>query len=253
MIKGSMAKRIKRERVLKEPVLYIVMPAYNEEGSIKDVIDSWYKVIKKHDGNGKSRLVVVNDGSKDNTYEVAKELEKKYDKLVVLTKKNSGHGPTVIYAYNYAIKSGADLVFQTDSDGQTNPMEFEKFWNDRLKYDAIFGYRKVRGDGEKRAMVEKVVCLLVKTLFGVSVPDANAPFRLMAANYLAKYLKKLPKDFNLPNIMLTTYFTYYKNRVDFKVITFKPRTKGINSINMKRIFKIGYKAMFDFLKLRKDM
>ena len=49
---------------------------------------------------------------------------------------------------------------------------------------------------------------------------------------VGEYLKKLPADFNLPNIMMTTYFVYYKNRVTFREISFKPREKGTNSINL---------------------
>ena len=52
--------------------LYIVMPAYNEEANIKATLDAWYPVIEKHN-NGESRLVVVNDGSKDRTYELMQE------------------------------------------------------------------------------------------------------------------------------------------------------------------------------------
>ena len=54
-------------------VLYIVMPAYNEEANIKTTLDSWYPVIEKHNKTGSSRLVVVNDGSKDNTYKMMQE------------------------------------------------------------------------------------------------------------------------------------------------------------------------------------
>ncbi len=53
--------------------LYIVIPAYNESENIKTVIDSWYPVIEKHNGGGESRLVIINDGSKDNTLEIVKE------------------------------------------------------------------------------------------------------------------------------------------------------------------------------------
>ena len=101
--------------------LYIVMPAYNEEGNIETVINDWYPVVERHDGEGKSRLVIVNDGSKDSTLEKARALMAEKPLLEVLDKPNSGHGPTVIFAYNYAIKSGADYIFQTDSDGQTSP------------------------------------------------------------------------------------------------------------------------------------
>lgn len=233
--------------------LYIVMPAYNEEANIKTTLDAWYPVIEKHNKTGNSRLVVVNDGSKDNTYKMMQEYAETHPLFVPLTKPNGGHGSTVIFAYDYAIKSGADWIFQTDSDGQTNPDEFENFWNERDNYDAIFGNRTVRGDGKSRAFVEKVVCMLVKHYFGVKVPDANAPFRLMRADKVSKYLGKLKPDYNLPNIMMTTYFVYYKDRVTFKEISFKPREKGTNSINIKKIIKIGQQALKDFRELKKNL
>lgn len=48
----------------------------------------------------------------------------RYPQLIGITKPNSGHGATVLYAYKYAIQNGADYVFQTDSDGQTLTEEF---------------------------------------------------------------------------------------------------------------------------------
>ena len=234
-------------------VLYIVMPAYNEEANIKTTLDSWYPVIEKHNKTGSSRLVVVNDGSKDNTYKMMQEYAETHPLFIPLTKPNGGHGSTVIFAYDYAVKNGADWIFQTDSDGQTNPDEFEAFWNEKDNYDAIFGNRTVRGDGKSRAFVEKVVCMLVKHYFGVKVPDANAPFRLMRADKVSKYLGKLKPDYNLPNIMMTTYFVYYKDRVTFKEISFKPREKGTNSINIKKIIKIGQQALKDFRELKKNL
>ena len=233
--------------------LFIVMPAYNEQDNIADTLAAWYPVIERHAANGESRLVAVNDGSKDDTFAVMQEFAKDHPLFTPLTKPNGGHGPTVIYAYNYAIEQGADWIFQTDSDGQTNPDEFEAFWEAREAYDGIFGNRTVRGDGKSRAVVEKVVCLLLRLYFGVKVPDANAPFRLMRAEKVAKYLKKLPEDYNLPNIMMTTYFVYYKERVSFREISFKPREKGTNSINIKKIFKIGRQAVKDFRMLKKGM
>lgn len=233
--------------------LFIVMPAYNEQDNIADTLAAWYPVIERHAANGESRLVAVNDGSKDDTFAMMQKFAKDHPLFTPLTKPNGGHGPTVIYAYNYAIEQGADWIFQTDSDGQTNPDEFEAFWEAREAYDGIFGNRTVRGDGNSRAMVEKVVCMLLRIYFGVKVPDANAPFRLMRAEKVAKYLKKLPEDYNLPNIMMTTYFVYYKERVSFREISFKPREKGTNSINIKKIFKIGWQAVKDFRMLKKGM
>ncbi len=101
--------------------------------------------------------MIINDGSKDNTYELIKAAEQNYPLLKGLTKQNGGHGSTVLYGYHYAISNDADYVFQTDSDNQTNPAEFEQFWQLRQKYDAIIGNRVHRKDGLQRVFVEKTL------------------------------------------------------------------------------------------------
>ena len=231
--------------------LYIVMPAYNEEANILGVIDSWYGILE--DKSPESRLVVADAGSKDATHAILTKFKKNHPQLEILENTDRQHGPKVIALYDYAIKNGADYIFQTDSDGQTNPKEFRAFWEDRRDYDGIFGNRTVRGDGKVRAFVEKVVCFLLKLYFKVKVPDANAPFRLMKASVVEKYLYRLDTDYNLPNIMMTTYFTYYKERTSFREISFKPRRAGKNSVNIPRIIKIGWKALGDFRRLKKGM
>lgn len=232
-------------------VLYVVMPAYNEEENIEGVIKSWYPVLKGKSPD--SRIVIADSGSSDSTHKILKKMKKEYPQLEILEKTDRYHGPKVIALYDYAIKKGADYIFQTDSDGQTDPKEFNDFWKLRKKYDGIFGERKVRGDGKSRAFVEKVVCFLLKLYFNVKVPDANAPFRLMKADVVKKYLYKMPEDYNLPNIMMTTYFAHYKEKMTFKEVSFKPRQGGVNSINIPKIVKIGWKALGDFRRLKKGM
>lgn len=233
--------------------LYIVIPAYNESDNIERLILDWYPVIERYNDEGQSRLVIVNDGSKDNTYEILCEMAKDRPLLIPLTKENGGHGDTVLYGYRYAIDNKADYVFQTDSDGQTNPDEFAEFWMNRNDYSAIFGNRTIRGDGQSRAFVEKVLCLLLKVIFGVSIPDANAPFRLMSADYIKKYINKMPQNYNLPNVMFTMFGKFYNEKIKFIEITFKPRQGGVNSINIKRIIKIGMQAVKDFWNIKKNM
>lgn len=233
--------------------LYVVIPAYNEELNIKRCVDEWYPIVETHNESGESRLVIVNDGSKDHTYEMLRELADEKPLLITLNKENGGHGSALLYGYKYAIKENADWIFQTDSDGQTDPNEFEGFWEKRNDFNAVIGERHDRGDGAGRKFVEDVVCILLKLVFKVSAKDANAPFRLMKADLVGKYIDRLPEDFNIPNIMFVAYFLYYKEKVAFESITFKPRTAGKASINLKKIVKIGVKAVGDFRKLRKEM
>lgn len=178
--------------------MYIVVPAYNESENVSQLVEKWYPVVERHDDGGLSRLIVIDDGSEDDTYERLQALAADRPLLVALTKTNSGHGPTLIYGYRHALGVGADWVFQTDSDGQTDPSEFDLMWDARADYDAQFGNRTERGDGRGRAFAERTLCRVLRHYFGVCIPDANAPFRLMSAQYLADYLPRLPEDYNLP-------------------------------------------------------
>lgn len=233
--------------------LFIVIPAYNEAENIKNVIDDWYPVLEKHNGNGESRLLIINDGSKDNTYEIVKECANTRPLLVPLSKENGGHGSAVLYGYMYSIDNGADYIFQTDSDGQTLPSEFEAFWNIRNDYVAVFGNRSNRQDGIFRVFTENILRLILRMIFKVRIPDSNAPFRLMKCEILEKYVNMLPSEYNLPNVMLTTFYMYYHEKVEFLEITFKPRQGGTNSIKIKSIIKIGWRAIVDFWDFRRNI
>lgn len=227
------------------------MPAYNEQANIETVVQQWHPVVEKVGAD--SRLMIVNDGSKDNTYQILQELQTKYPFLVAVDKPNSGHGATCLFAYRKAIVDGADFVFQTDSDGQTDPNEFYQFWDNREQYDLIIGDRTQRQDGFGRIVVTKVLRLLVWIIFGTWVKDANTPFRLMRANILSEIMKVIPQDFFLCNVVISTIAKRWKLRTLWVPITFKPRQGGVNSINFKRIFKIGIQAIGDFRLINKNL
>ncbi len=230
--------------------LYIIVPAYNEQDNIESVVKDWHSVVAKISKT--SCLAIIDDGSKDDTYEILKKLQKKYKQLTPITKKNSGHGGTVLYGYQHALKKGANYVFQTDSDGQTNPEEFWQMWDERNNYDFQCGWRLGRQDGLSRKMVTRVLKIVVLLRFHAWVDDANTPFRLMNAKTLALKIKKIPKDYNLSNVMLAVLYKKDDSmRKQWVRISFKPRQGGVNSINMKRIFKIGRNALIDFRNLNR--
>lgn len=233
--------------------LFIIIPAYNEQENILQVLDDWYPVVQNHPGNGESRLIVIDDGSKDDTYSLMKEYAKNHPLFCPITKPNSGHGATVLYGYHYALKHHADYIFQTDSDGQTLPAEFEPFWQQRKDWDMIIGWRNNRQDGSSRIFVTNILRYVIRICFGVSVRDANTPFRLMQAGTLQKYITLIPKDFNLSNVILSVIYAKKNCRVKYLPITFRPRQGGVNSINMKKIFGIGRQALKDFRKINKAL
>ena len=248
--------RAEQSRAEQSDTLCLFAPAYNEAENIKNFVEEWYPIVEKYNSGGRSRLVIIDDGSTDNTFQILKDLksqERYQEFLVPITKKNGGHGSAVLAGYRYALENQADYIFQTDSDGQTLPSEFENFWNLRNDYGAVLGKRLNRKDGVGRKFVENVLRLVVKIIFGVSLPDANAPFRLMRRSLIEKYINKIPEDFNLPNVIFTVCFAYFHENIKFVDITFRPRQGGVNSINFKKIFKIGVKALSDFRKIANNL
>jgi glycosyltransferase involved in cell wall biosynthesis len=239
--------------------IYFVMPAYNEAANIEETINQWYPVVEKINSmpDVEAVLAIANDGSKDDTYQRMESIKsadtKKYEQFMPLNKPNGGHGSTVLFLYRYALSQGADYVFQTDSDGQTNPEEFWQMFEHRHEYDFQIGYRKDRQDGSSRVFVTKTLRWVVWLMFHEWVTDANTPFRLMQRDKLKAIMEVIPEDYFLCNVAISAIAVKWKYRLKFYEITFKPRQGGVNSINMKRIIKIGWKALGDFRKINSNI
>ena len=234
--------------------IYFVLPAYNEEANIEEVIAQWHPICEQINAEGNEALLVIaNDGSKDKTFAIMQSLQSKYPLLKPLDKENSGHGSTVLYLYHYAINNNADYIFQTDSDGQTLPEEFWQMWNNRHNYDFQIGTREGRQDGASRVFVTKTLRLVVWLMFHVWVKDANTPFRLLKVERLIPILNVIPQDYNLANVAVSAIGVRWHYNIGWYPITFRPRQGGVNSINMKRIFKIGIKALTDFRTINKNL
>lgn len=231
--------------------LYIVIPAYNEEENIAAVMKEWYPIVEKI-GNG-SKLVIIDDGSRDRTYQIMKDKKQKesLQAFQPLTKPNSGHGATVLYGYHYGLEAGADYIFQTDSDGQTLPEEFWPFWERREAYDMIIGNRKGRQDGLSRVFVTKILKFVLWLCFHVNITDANTPFRLLKASTLKEQITLIPEKHNLSNVMISVLYAKKKLAVKYLPVTFRPRQGGVNSINMKKIIRIGRQAWKDFQRMNR--
>ena len=81
--------------------LFIIIPAYNERENIRQVLDDWYPVIQAHSGNGESRLVVIDDGSKDDTYIIMQEYAKEFPYCLV-ARDQLEYGYAELSTYNQA-------------------------------------------------------------------------------------------------------------------------------------------------------
>lgn len=95
-------------------------------------------------------------------------------------------------------------------------------------------------------VVTRVLRFVLRLRFGVFIRDANTPYRLMRAEELAQVIKLLPQNYNLPNVMISVIYQKKGWETRWYPITFRPRQGGKNSINLRRIVKIGWQAWRDF-------
>jgi len=147
----------------------IIIPAYNEEECIEGVIN---KVIASCNAD----VVVVNDGSSDNTYECAKKTKA----TVIDLPFNLGIGGAVQAGYLYAYKNKYDVAIQFDGDGQHNP----EYINTMIKIiekneaDIVIGSRFIEETGYKqtfsRMLGIRVLRGIIKILTGKKIYDPTS-------------------------------------------------------------------------------
>lgn len=147
-----------------------IIPAYNEETTIGDVIKSTFHFVDE--------ILVINDGSSDNTVEVAKNA----GAIVIDNIVNRGLGKTIQRGYNEALKRGADIIVQIDADRQYDPEEIPKLIQPIIenKADLVLGSRLENLKYEMpwiKKQGNKAFTWLLRRLTGADIKDGQTGFR----------------------------------------------------------------------------
>ncbi|MEM3596867.1 MAG: glycosyltransferase [Candidatus Bathyarchaeia archaeon] len=170
---------------------YIVLPCFNEEQNIKQLIHEIDVTLKPH---VQYRIIAINDGSHDRTGDVLKNLSTEYPIRVLVHDTNLGLGAALrtglVEAANLACND--DFVVTMDSDNTHNPKHVLDMLNFAFDADVIIGSRYVDGGKQlnvplHRVILSKGINFLVKSLFRLQVKDATSGFRC----YRARLLKVL--------------------------------------------------------------
>jgi len=156
--------------------LSVFFPAYNDSGTIASLVITALRTARKLTPD--YEVIVVNDGSGDNTAEILDELARTYPEVrIVHHEKNRGYGGALRTGFATATR---ELVFYTDGDGQYDPAEMEVLWqrfDDSV--DLVNGYKISRSDPLHRIVIGRIYHHTVKILFGLKVRDVDCDFRLM--------------------------------------------------------------------------
>jgi glycosyltransferase involved in cell wall biosynthesis len=160
----------------------VFFPAYNDAPSLPPLLAKTFKVLR--DNFDDFEVIVVNDGSVDDTASVLDALQLLYgNQLRVVTHPvNRGYGGALRSGFAASTK---DLVFYTDGDGQYDPTELMALYRRlRPRVGFVNGYKLERNDPWHRIWIGKAYNRFARLLFGVRLRDIDCDFRLMRRELL---------------------------------------------------------------------
>lgn len=225
---------------MKKDSLAVVMPVYNEEGAIANVLSKWCNTLEGLHID--YHIHAYNDGSRDNTKKILMDFAAKSDGTVIVhDKPNSGHGPTILKGYQDNAYT-YEWIFQIDSDDEMGPENFNSLWSRRLDYDFLIGIRDGRAQPLPRKMISFVSRLCVRVFYGKSVWDVNSPYRLMRCDKFKELYNKIPKDTFAPNVIISGFVAKANLKYFEFPVTHGGRKTGEVSIKKWKLLKAAAKS-----------
>jgi glycosyltransferase involved in cell wall biosynthesis len=215
--------------------LSVFFPAYNDSGTIASLVITALRSARKLTPD--FEVIVVNDGSADNTADILDELARTYPQVrVVHHPTNRGYGGALRTGFATATR---ELVFYTDGDAQYDPAEMEALWrrfDDEV--DLVNGYKISRSDPLHRIIIGRVYHHTVKILFGLTVRDVDCDFRMMRRAIFDKV--HLEKNSGVICLEMMKKITDARFRIAEVPVHHYHRAYGKSQFfNFRRLFRTG--------------
>ena len=156
--------------------LSIFFPCFNDSGTIGTLVAAADTVAQEISGD--YEIIVVDDGSTDNSRELLLDLKRKYNRLnLIFHKTNQGYGAALRSGF---YNSRKELVFYTDGDGQYDVYDLRKLFPIMQEgIDVVNGYKISRNDPVNRIIIGVVYLRLMRLLFNFHIRDVDCDFRLI--------------------------------------------------------------------------
>jgi hypothetical protein len=205
-----------------------IVPAYNEEGSLGQVLEE----IRSVDPD--LEIVVINDASTDGTAHVAGAV----GVPIVNLPFNVGIGSAVQTGYQYALEHGFELAVQVDGDGQHDPREIGQLLEPILdgRADLVVGTRFVTGGGYRGTRLRRVgirlFAAIVSLMVRQRVSDTTSGFRAVNRRALRLFAAEYPHDY--PEVESIVLLSRYGLRMVEIPVQMRVRETGNSSITALR-------------------
>ena len=216
----------------KDVKVLIIIPAYNEEANIAEVIEHLTSLLMTGtlDAHLSVDYLIINDGSGDSTLEICDKKHFQYLNLPI----NLGIGGAVQAGYVYAARNGYDIAVQMDGDGQHDIA----YLGDMLKplledrADIVIGSRFLKKEGFQSSVTRrlgiKFLSFLIRLTTGKKIMDVTSGYRAVNKRFIDIYVKDYPTDYPEPEAIVTAIM--HKGRIMEVPVQMRAREGGSSSI-----------------------
>jgi glycosyltransferase involved in cell wall biosynthesis len=211
----------------------IVLPAYNEAENLPSVLKDLKEVL---DGLKISyEIIVVDNGSTDNTQEVLGQVQKEIPQLrIIKLRQNQGFGNGIIQGL---IAAQGDVLGFMDADGQIEAKYLSQAYSKLQKenFGLCLGKRIKREDGLSRLFLSKIYNILFKIMFGGNFGDLGAKPKLFTRKFY-EFAKPVSKDWFLDTEILIKAIKGKYSAGEIPIIS-KSRKKGVSKVKISTAFE----------------
>jgi len=217
----------------------IVIPVFNEEAVIKEIIEETIEVVRRR--NISFELLVIDDGSTDDTWKIVKELAGIYPEIkAIRLGRNFGQTPALSAGFS---RTQGKIIVSMDGDGQNDPNDIPRLLEKIEEgYDLVNGWRKKRKDPLfSRKIPSRIANYLIGRFTGLKLKDFGCG--------LKAYRSELIKQLNLYGEMhrLIPALAYWSGARILEIeVNHRPRRAGYSKYNFNRIFRV----LFDLLTVK---
>jgi len=222
--------------------LSIIIPVYNEQESLPELMEWITRVLA--DSRLLYEVIMVDDGSSDNSWETIRDLSKKYDPVRAIRFRRN-YGKAAALQNGFEIASG-DVVITMDADLQDNPEEIPELYR-MIKdqhFDLVSGWKRKRYDPITKTLPSRLYNRTVRMISGIKIHDFNCG--------LKAYRQDVVKSIELYGEMHRYVPVLAKKagfmRIGEKVVLHQKRKYGISKYGYKR-FMIGFLDLLSILFL----
>ncbi len=224
--------------------VYVVIPAYNEETTVSPVIE---EVAKRG-----YHVVLVNDGSSDNTLENAKKSQKKYPNKIIIVSHiiNRGLGAALNTGIEDALRHKAEYILTFDADGQHEVNDIKKVCKPLKdkEADAVIGARPFEDMPLSKNFANTMMNLLTRVFYRVNVKDSQSGLRAFTAEAASK-INVVSQGYAVSSEFIKEIKSNKLKLAEVTITTIYTDETAQKGTNMFVGIKIMLKMIFDMFRL----